>query len=78
MLYNYLTTEISEILNILMNTYPTLKTEAELLKLITKDDEIETLKYKIEKHDYEYILKSLKIDNDYYKKKYNSINKKKV
>ena len=61
-----------------MNTYPTLKTEAELLKITTKDDEIKTLKYKTEKHDYENILKSLKIDNDYYKKKYNSINKKKV
>ena len=61
-----------------MNTYPTLKSEAELLKITTKDDEIKTLKYKTEKHDYENILKSLKIDNDYYKKKYNSINKKKV
>ena len=61
-----------------MNTYSTLKTEAELLKITTKDDEIKTLKYKTEKHDYENILKSLKIDNDYYKKKYNSINKKKV
>ena len=61
-----------------MNTYPTLKTEAELLEITTKDDEIKTLKYKTEKHDFESILKSLKIDIDYYKKKYNSINKKKV
>ena len=39
-----------------------------LLKVKTKDDEIKDLKYKAEKHDYENILKSLEIDNDYYKK----------
>ena len=61
-----------------MTTYPTLKNEAELLKITTKDDEIKTLKYKTEKHDYENILKSLKNDNEYYKKKYNSLNKKKI
>ena len=61
-----------------MSTYPTLKNEAELLKITTKDDEIKTLKYKTEKHDYENILKSLKNDNEYYKKKYNSLNKKKI
>ena len=61
-----------------MNTYNTLKTETELLKITTNDDEIETLKYKTEKHDYENILKSLKVDNDYYKKKNISTNKKKV
>ena len=75
MLYNYLTTEI---LNIKENTYLTLKTEAELLKLTTKVDEIKTLKYKTETHDYENNLKLLKIDNEYYEKNYNSINKKKV
>ena len=32
----------------------------------------------MEKHDYENILKSLKIDNEDYKKKYKNINKKKV
>ena len=47
-----------------MNTYPTLKSEAELLKITTKDNEIKTLKYKTEKHDCENILKLLKIDND--------------
>ena len=61
-----------------MNTYPTLKSEAELLKITTKDDEMKTLKYKTERYDYENILKSLKIDNNYYKKKYKSINKKKI
>ena len=36
------------------------------------------LKYKAERHDYENILKSLEIDNDYYRKKYKSVNKKKI
>ena len=61
-----------------MATYPTLKSEAELLKITTKDDEMKTLKYKTERYDYENILKSLKIDNDYYKKKYRSLNRKKI
>ena len=68
-----------------MNNYPDLKKEAELLKVKTKDDQIrdlkyetENLKYQTEKHDYENILKSLKVDNDYYKKKYKNLNKKKV
>ena len=50
----------------------------DLLKVTTKDDEIKELKYKTEKHDHENILKSLKIDSDYYKKKYKSLNKKKI
>ena len=37
-----------------------------------------SLKYQTEKHDHEKILKSLKIDNEYYKKKYKRLNKKKV
>ena len=61
-----------------MTTYPDLKNEPELLKIKTKDDQLKELQYKTEKHDYENILKSLKVDNDYYKKKYNSLNKKKV
>ena len=44
----------------------------------TRDDEIKNLKYQNEKHDHENIKKSLKIGNDYYKKKYKSLNKKKV
>ena len=56
--------------------YPNLKTEAELLKITTKDDEIRELKYKTEKHDHENILKSLKVDNEYYKKNYKNLNKK--
>ena len=61
-----------------MSTYPNLNNEPELLKIRTRDDEIKNLKYQTEKHDHENILKSLKIDNDYYKKKYKSLNKKKV
>ena len=43
--------------------------DPELLKTITKDDEIKHLEYKTEKHDHENILRSLKIDIDNYKKK---------
>ena len=61
-----------------MSTYPDFKNEPELLKNKTRDDEIKNSKYQTEKHDHENILKSLKIDNKYYKKKYKSLNKKKV
>ena len=60
-------------------TYPNLKTDdVELLKTKTKDDQLKELQYKTEKHDHENILKSLKVDNEYYKKNYKSLNKKKV
>ena len=62
-----------------MSTYPNLKTDdVELLKIETRDDEIKNLKYQTEKHDHENILKSPKIDNEYYKKKYKNLNKKKI
>ena len=61
-----------------MSTYPDLKNEPELLKIKTKDEQLKELQYKTEKHDHENILKSLKNDNDYYKKKYKSLNKKKI
>ena len=61
-----------------MSGYPDLKNEPEVLKIKTRDDEIKNLKYQTEKHDHENILKSLKVDNEYYKKKYKSLNKKKV
>ena len=55
------------------------------MKIKTKDDEIrnlkyetENLKYHNERHNHENILKSLKVDNEYYKKKYKNLNKKKV
>ena len=47
-----------------MSTYPDLKNEPELLKIRTRDDEIKNLKYQTEKHDYENILRSIKIDNE--------------
>ena len=52
--------------------------DSTLLKITTKDDEIKELKYRTEKHDHENILKSLKSDSESYKKKYKSLNKKKV
>ena len=61
-----------------MTTYPDLKNEPELLKIKTRDDEIKNLKYQTEKHDHESILKSLKVYNEYYKKKYKNLNRKKV
>ena len=61
-----------------MTTYPKINNEPELLKIKTRDDEIKNLKYPTEKNDHENILKSLKIDNEYYKKKYKSLNKKKI
>ena len=44
----------------------------------TRDDEIKDLRYQTEKYDHEKILKSLKVDNDFYKKNYKSLNKKKI
>ena len=61
-----------------MSGYLDFNNEPELLKIKTRDDETKILKYQTEKHDHENILKSLEIDNEYYKKKYNSLNKKKV
>ena len=61
-----------------MSTYPDIKNEPESLKIKTRDEEIRNLKYQSEKHDFENILKSLKSDNEYYKKKYKSLNKMKI
>ena len=61
-----------------MTSYPDLKNDIELLKIKTKDDQLRELQYKTEEHDHENILKSLKNDNEYYKKKYKNLNKKKV
>ena len=61
-----------------MTTYPNLNNEPELLKIKTRDDEIKNVKYETEKHDHENILKSLKIDNEYQRRKNKSLNKKKV
>ena len=61
-----------------MSTYPDLKNEPELLKIKTNYDKIKNLKYQTEKHDYENMLKNLKADSEKYKKKYKSLNKKKI
>ena len=61
-----------------MSTYPNLNNEPELLKIKTRDDKIKNLKNQTEKHDHENFVKSLKIDNEYCKKKYKSLDKKKV
>ena len=62
-----------------MSTHPNLKIEdPTLLKITTKVDESKELRYKTEKHDHEIILKSLKIANEFYKKKSKSLNKNKV
>ena len=62
-----------------MSGYPNLKTDdVELLKIKTKDDQLKELQNKTEKHDHENILRSLKADNEKYKKIYKSLNKKKI
>ena len=61
-----------------MSTYPDLKNEPELLKIKTKDDQLREVQYRQEKYDHENILKSLKVDNECYKKKYKNLNKKKI
>ena len=61
-----------------MTTYPNINIELEILKIKTRDDEIKQLEYKSEKHDFENILKSLKNDNESYKKKHKSLTKKKL
>ena len=57
-----------------MSTYPNINDEPELLKIKTRDDAIKNLKYQTEKHDHANILKSIKIDNEYYKKNCKKLN----
>ena len=62
-----------------MSAYPNLKSDDdELLNIKTKDDQLKELQHKTEKHDHENILKPLKSDNESYKKKYKSLDKKKI
>ena len=62
-----------------MSGYPNLKTDdVELIKIKTKDDQLKELQYKTGKHDFENLLKSLKSDNESYRKKHKSLNKKKI
>ena len=62
-----------------MNTYPNLNEyEATLLKIKSKDDQLEEQQCKTKKQYYENISKPPKIDNEYFEKKYKSLNKKKI
>ena len=61
-----------------MSTYPNIYNEPELLKMKTRDDEIKNLKHQIKKHDLKNLIKSLKADNEYFRKKYKSLNEKKI
>ena len=56
--------------------YLNINNEPELLKIKTRDDEIKNLRNQTEKIDKENILKSPRIDNEYYKKKYRKLNKR--
>ena len=58
------------------NNCPNLNNEPEILKIKTRDDELKILKYRTEKQDHENVLRSLKTDNEYHKKKYKSTLKK--
>ena len=49
-------------------TSPNLKRDPQKLKFETKYDEIKKFKIKTEKHDYEFFLKNLKIEKDWFKK----------
>ena len=57
--------------------YPNLKNKDQsLLKIRTKDNEIEELKFKTEKHDHEKFSNFSTINNDYHKEKYKSLKKR--
>ena len=64
--------------NCKMTSCPSLNNEPDLLKIKTGTDGITNLKCQTEIHDPEKILKSPQIDNKYYKKKYKSLNQKKI
>ena len=51
-----------------MSTYPNLNNDPKLVNVKTRNDESKNLKYQTEKHDHENISKSVKTDNEYYKK----------
>ena len=55
-----------------------MKSDPELLKTKRKDEEIKKLKNKTGKHGYENKLKSLIIDGEYYKKKCENLNERKL
>ena len=57
--------------------YPNIYNDPKLLNIKNNADQLRELQYKTEKHDHENILKSLTYDNDYDKKNYKSLTKKK-
>ena len=59
-------------------TYTNISNDPELLRIKSKDDLLKELQYRTEKHDFDNILKSLKNDNESFKKKYKSLNRKKI
>ena len=58
--------------------YPILINEPKIFRIKTRADEIKKLKYETKEHYHENIVNSLEIDNDFYNKKYRSLNEKKV
>ena len=61
-----------------MTAYPNLINEPKILNMKTRDDEIKQLKNQTKKHDLDNIIKPLKNEKEYYKKKYKSLNKEKL
>ena len=62
-----------------MSGHPIFKTDdVEISEIKTNGDQLKELQYKTEKHDHEKLLKTLKSDNESYKKKYKSLNKKNI
>ena len=59
-----------------MSTYHNSYNDTELLKVKTKIDQLRELQNKTEKHAQENTLNSLKIDDEYYKKKYKKLKTK--
>ena len=58
--------------------FSNLNNDPELLIIKTKNDAITELKYRTEKRDHEIILKTPKIDNEYYRGENKSLSEKKV
>ena len=58
--------------------YPSLISEDPTFLKTNRNDEIEDLEQKSEKHVCENILNLLKIDNDYFRKKYENLKKRRI
>ena len=57
--------------------YPNINEDPDSLGIKTKGENLEDLQYKTGNHGYESILKSLKINEENYKKKFKSLRKRK-